>query len=92
MTPERLDQIRERSRYANGGFAGLSEEDAGEIIAAVENLTGLLAATNANAVTWKRDCEKAGFRLDDVRKWLTEWRDRIPATAIYRLQEILTGP
>lgn len=37
MTPERLAEIKRSMRYSNDGFAGISEQEAEELIAAVES-------------------------------------------------------
>lgn len=53
MTPERLAEIRERSRYANGGFAGLSEQEAEELIAEIERLKDELQRAFQREDCWR---------------------------------------
>jgi hypothetical protein len=53
MTPERFGEIRERSRYANGGFAGLSEQEAEELIAEVERLKDELQRAFQREDCWR---------------------------------------
>lgn len=51
-----LTQIEERMRYANGGYAGLSEQEAVDLIAEVRRLRGALEIAHAHANYHKFGC------------------------------------